>query len=301
MGLRFRKSINLGGGFRINLSQSGVGYSWGVPGFRMTQTASGKTRTTCSIPGTGISYVSENNNKSKGTRPKIPTQHERLYIEAAEPADYEILPDNNENTHQYSRPKMQISHDNLKSIHKSADEAVDWTEILLSPTPTDNIYDENLWRYCHSVASKILHGDIDTYLQVIQDLNPYDDLLDFGGDFEFGTDKSSEMTVQFTAKTRELMPPMGSISTCDYYDLMQDYVCSVAIRTARDTFALLPVRTVFINAVDDGYTILSVMFEREKFSKIKFTMADPSNIIEKFTHNMHFSLQTGFSPVEELR
>lgn len=32
LGLRFRKSINLGGGFRINLSKSGVGYSWGAPG-----------------------------------------------------------------------------------------------------------------------------------------------------------------------------------------------------------------------------------------------------------------------------
>ena len=30
MGFRYRKSINLGGGFRINLSKSGVGYSWGV-------------------------------------------------------------------------------------------------------------------------------------------------------------------------------------------------------------------------------------------------------------------------------
>lgn len=30
MGWRFRKSINLGLGFRINLSKSGIGYSWGV-------------------------------------------------------------------------------------------------------------------------------------------------------------------------------------------------------------------------------------------------------------------------------
>ena len=59
MGFRYRKSINLGGGFRINLSKSGVGYSWGTKGYRITKTASGKTRSTYSIPGTGISYVSE--------------------------------------------------------------------------------------------------------------------------------------------------------------------------------------------------------------------------------------------------
>ena len=59
MGFRFRKSINLGGGFRINLSKSGVGYSWGVKGYRVTKTPKGRLRTTASIPGTGISYVNE--------------------------------------------------------------------------------------------------------------------------------------------------------------------------------------------------------------------------------------------------
>ena len=37
MGFRYRKSINLGGGFRINLSKSGVGYSWGTKGYRITK------------------------------------------------------------------------------------------------------------------------------------------------------------------------------------------------------------------------------------------------------------------------
>lgn len=59
MGFRYRKSINLGGGFRVNLSKSGVGYSWGTKGYRVTKKASGGTRTTASIPGTGLSYVSE--------------------------------------------------------------------------------------------------------------------------------------------------------------------------------------------------------------------------------------------------
>lgn len=59
MGFRFRKSINLGGGFRINLSKSGVGYSWGTKGVRFTKKASGGSRSTYSIPGTGISHVSD--------------------------------------------------------------------------------------------------------------------------------------------------------------------------------------------------------------------------------------------------
>ena len=62
MGFRFRRSINLGGGFKINLSKSGIGYSWGTKGYRISRTARGTTRRTYSIPGTGISYVMEGKN-----------------------------------------------------------------------------------------------------------------------------------------------------------------------------------------------------------------------------------------------
>lgn len=59
MGFRYRKSIRLGGGFRVNLSTKGIGYSWGVKGYTITKTADGRTRQTVSLPGTGISYVDE--------------------------------------------------------------------------------------------------------------------------------------------------------------------------------------------------------------------------------------------------
>ena len=56
MGLRFRKSINIGP-LRINLSKSGVGFSLGVKGFRVSRSAKGKNTATVSLPGTGLSYV----------------------------------------------------------------------------------------------------------------------------------------------------------------------------------------------------------------------------------------------------
>lgn len=65
MGFRFRKSIKLGSGFKINLSKSGIGYSWGIKGFRLTKTAKGKSRATASIPGTGISFSTETGTKKK--------------------------------------------------------------------------------------------------------------------------------------------------------------------------------------------------------------------------------------------
>lgn len=65
----YRKSINLGRGFKINISQSGVGYSWGVPGYRITYTADGKIRKTYSVPGTGIRHTETFN--PNGSSPQL--------------------------------------------------------------------------------------------------------------------------------------------------------------------------------------------------------------------------------------
>ena len=54
MGLRFRKSLNLGKGFKLNLSKSGIGYSFGFKGFRIGKTAKGKNI---------VNYISLENNE----------------------------------------------------------------------------------------------------------------------------------------------------------------------------------------------------------------------------------------------
>lgn len=65
MGFRYRKSFG-SGPFRVNLSKSGIGYSVGTKGFRYTKKAGGGTRSTASIPGTGISYVKETGKEKRG-------------------------------------------------------------------------------------------------------------------------------------------------------------------------------------------------------------------------------------------
>lgn len=58
MGFRFRKSIKLLPGVKLNFSKSGVSTSIGVPGATVNLSKRG-TRGTVGIPGTGVSY-SEN-------------------------------------------------------------------------------------------------------------------------------------------------------------------------------------------------------------------------------------------------
>ena len=66
MGFRFRKSFGKGP-FRMTISKSGIGYSVGGKGARFTKKAGGGTRSTLSIPGTGISYVTDSKKKKEKT------------------------------------------------------------------------------------------------------------------------------------------------------------------------------------------------------------------------------------------
>lgn len=57
MGLRFRKSINLGNGLKLNIGTKSASISAGTKGVRKTISTTGRETTTVSIPGTGLSYV----------------------------------------------------------------------------------------------------------------------------------------------------------------------------------------------------------------------------------------------------
>lgn len=56
MGWNFRKSVNLGGGLRLNFSKGGIGISGGIKGLRISKGPRG-TRLHASIPGTGLYYT----------------------------------------------------------------------------------------------------------------------------------------------------------------------------------------------------------------------------------------------------
>jgi hypothetical protein len=82
MGWRFRRSVKLLPGIRLNLSRSGVSTSIGVRGAHVT-VGHGKVRETVGIPGTGISYT-----QTQGT-------HQEARSEARQQAVPEALPKGN--------------------------------------------------------------------------------------------------------------------------------------------------------------------------------------------------------------
>ncbi len=63
MGLRFRRSIRVLPGIRINLSRSGLSTSVGVRGAHVT-VGHGKVRETVGVPGSGVSYTTTQSTRS---------------------------------------------------------------------------------------------------------------------------------------------------------------------------------------------------------------------------------------------
>ena len=88
MGFNFRKSINLGGGFKINLSKSGVGYSFNVPGGRITRTASGQIKYNY----TGAKSNSKSSSK-KNTESDIMSDIESADIDNFQSVEYRVIID----------------------------------------------------------------------------------------------------------------------------------------------------------------------------------------------------------------
>lgn len=134
MGLRFRKSVSLFPGVRLNFSKSGMSVSSGVPGFRKTINTKGQVTTTVGIPGTGLYYVdtkktgSNQSSRSRNTRTQ-PTSTQPQPTAAYSPlpeaqTSYDRAPVND--LHPTTTKQVDVS--TLKSIHKTADDTIDWTE-----------------------------------------------------------------------------------------------------------------------------------------------------------------------------
>lgn len=358
MGLRFRKSIKIAPGVRLNVSSKSTGLSIGGNGLRYSINSRGRSTTTVGLPGTGLSYSTSKNYKTKAYRNRNNLKEQEKAIkqaQAKEQAQYEVAVFENQ---------CEL----IKSIHKECDDYVDWHKILKSepPYPLNGIgrheleakkkyenhkisfldwlfkreekvtnqlvkevaaakekdqeeYEE--WNNSVLTAKEILKGNINTYLSVIEEMNPLEDLSEFGSGFEFSTDDRSYIEVDFDVQFKNVIPTdekritqtgklsIKQMTKTRYFDLQQDYVCSCTIRIARDLFALLPLKTVIIHAYEEKLStatglnervlILSVKIDRDILNSLDLDKIDCSDSMVNFQHNMQFKKTRGFEAVDK--
>lgn len=346
--LRFRRSVSIIPGVKLNFGKKGVSISSGVPGFRKTYNFNtGKTTTSVGIPGTGIYYVDtsgpskkkeekknggffsslfgENQGSSpsvstntssyesttqRGSRTETPAPVYPTYQEQS-PTNVSSNTVDRTSNPQKAKPSKKVSdqkaeevptiieepvavpsiapvivedvvaepatkeitYDTIKTIFENCDMAVDWIDVISNRMPTSDDFVSETWEYLHKKAVDVFDGDIDTYLEIISTVNPYDDLLDYAENFEFGTDDATCMEVEFSViddNTKNLSK-----------SAFEDYYSAIAIRVARDTFALLPVEKTVVHINYNSNELLVANFDRDKFHKLDLVGEDPSDIIKE--------------------
>lgn len=171
-----------------------------------------------------------------------------------------------------------LSADDIKRLYMYSDAPVDWTE-LISGTSADELFmNLDTHRYCMQMASRILSGDVDAYLEVIERMRPVDDLALYSGDFEFGTDSPTYIEVEFCAYPERVLQNGSSDM------LLEEFISAVAVRVARDLMALLPVSKVLTHIEIDGNTVLSVKFARGELGLKNFRSNSAEDIVRAFPH-----------------
>ena len=348
MGLCFRKSISLGKGLKLNLSKSGPSVSFGKSGLRQSIGLNGKTRTTVGIPGTGVYYTKSSSvgkiadfitgkNKKEDKKAeakssgrgaagtaagagsaaaaKSAAAEERARARQAAAEEKAAAAEEERKAAEEAVAEYEAHIEEIKSVHKASDGAINWNWVK-----EGNVAPE--LKVLVPLAQRVMDGDIDAYFEVIEQVDPFDDLLEFGSGFEIGTDIPNILEVEFQVKSSEVVPQnvlsvtaSGKLSDKPlskgaYYDLVQDYVASTILRVARDSFALLPIDTVLIHATDrvlntatgieEDMTLVSCKISRYTVEKINFELVDPSDALTNFECNMKFKKTAGFEPVDRL-
>ena len=151
----------------------------------------------------------------------------------------------------------------FSTLWRTADESIDWTDALASPTPTDGLTPPKTWSRYHALAEGVLHGDVAAYLDALEFANPMADLTPYVAALDVETVSADVVRAIYTARKDLLQSDERS------------YLCGMAVRIARDLFAAIPVTEAEVRAVSAGKTLLSVRFTRAQMNKVRFAFVDP--------------------------
>ena len=313
MGLRFRRSVKICDGLKLNFGKTGMSMTVGSGPLKKTFNTNGNVTTTVGLPGTGIYWTeterrgSRNNRRtptSQQTRSPLLSQQSDYQVAhavddyfmqsgiaeesatvTASPTAHTVSPRNDisQAMAANSAAPMEIkglSAEAIKRICLYEDAPIDWTELIAGATADDLLMDQTVHAYCAQMAPRILSGDVDSYLEVIERLRPVDDLALYSGDFEFGTDNPTYIEVEFVAS------PERVLRDGDSDTMLEEFISAVAVRVARDLFALLPIAKVLVHVEINGNTVLSVIFVRNQLCAVNFRNESATAIVKHFPHNV---------------
>jgi hypothetical protein len=206
-----------------------------------------------------------------------------------------------------------------------------FNKIELAKQADDRIYNAVLkefknnvddWKKIQDITKGISEADPLAYKNAIDFFDPFSQISHLGT--QLGCEVFSDhITVNMYVNAEEVIPnyvlsqtPSGRLSNkkltvSKFNEIYRDYVCGCALRVARETFALLPVRFVFLNTFAgisnngtgqvESKAILSVRFDPYNLKALNFDTESCHDALIKFPRHMKFTKAHGFSGIEILK
>lgn len=178
------------------------------------------------------------------------------------------------------------------------------------------------WRSDKALAERLLTHDLEAKIEALKLLHPFEDISMLGTSVTFHAHSNGVVEVVLSVHGERVIPSeiksllqSGKLSSkkmpvSRYNELLQDYICSCALRVGRETLAILPDDIVIVTANDrllnsatghiEDMPLLSVAISRRTLDSLNLDTIDPSDSMKNFIHNMSFKKASGFSPVEAL-
>lgn len=178
------------------------------------------------------------------------------------------------------------------------------------------------WASDKALADRLLTGDLTAKRDAIELLHPFEDISMLGSSLAFQFHGSGVVEAVLSVHGERVIPSetksllqSGKLSTKKmpvgrFNELLQDYICSCALRVGRELLAILSDDLVIVTATDrllnpstghvEEMPLLSVAISRKTLDTLNLDAIDPSESMKNFVHNMAFKKTTGFAPVQPL-
>lgn len=179
------------------------------------------------------------------------------------------------------------------------------------------------WKETVDHADRVLNNsEMAAYIEALEKISPFQSLLRLGSGISAHGTPSGEIHIEFAVNSESILPSevktltkTGKLSTrkmgvTKYNEMMLSYVTGATIAIAKETFAVLPIESMYVHCLDTvenkatghlkNSTLLSVLFDKKQIETLAFENINPTETIKLFQHNMKFLKTKGFVPIEPI-
>lgn len=172
-------------------------------------------------------------------------------------------------------------------------------------------------------AKNVLNLEHDALLKTINENKLFADISDLGRSINLNITDKNNIVITLNAQNDDFIIPskpyrtnsgkisVKQLSETERMALYKKHICSATLRIAREIFALLPVESVYVNAITEilntqtgiieDIPILSVEYKRSVLKNLDFDLLDPSDSLSNFSHKINYLSRKGFQKIELLK